>query len=240
MIDLPLVHNRVLLFNIDDVRRLRNLGIVGVLVGTLPKAPQQNVFLGVPLQLSVYEVLWLLDNGHARLFENSLYHELLMEKSSPAQINKGSTVKLAGPSNSHYVLTPNELPNEVDLDVSQFLVTREEFLKRQAPLDDRFEEKYNAFKKLRSIDHYIMPGLRFGGTFVSYPGDPLRFHSHLIVKCVKREEEVNLIDFVTGGRLATAVKKAWVLISPDSESISTEEDKEEGGNTFSIEWAGFG
>ncbi|KAF3993404.1 hypothetical protein FT663_00427 [Candidozyma haemuli var. vulneris] len=235
MLYLHLIHNRVLVFSIDDIEKLRSLGIVGVLVGTLPKAPQQNVFLGVPIQLSVYEVLWLIDNGHAILIESASYHEKLMEDSTPEMINKGNTVRLEGPSNSRYVITPNESPNEIGLDPSQFQVSRDEFLNRQPKSDDNFLEKYSAFKKLRNMGHYLMPGLRFGGTFVSYPGDPLRFHSHLIVKCVKPDEEVSLIDIVTGGRLATAVKKAWVLISP---SEGSEEDG--AGNAFSIEWAGFG
>ncbi|GBL50018.1 tRNA-intron endonuclease [Candidozyma auris] len=233
MIFLPLIGNRVLIFEIDDIKKLREVGIVGVLSGTLPKAPQQNVFLGVPLQLSIYEVLWLIDNGHAKLIDSKAYHKMLMEGSTPQQINEGNKVRLAGPSNSHYVITPNTSPNKLDLDMNSFEVSRDEYLMRQPILHENFAKKYNAFSKLRSMGHYLMPGLRFGGTFVSYPGDPLRFHSHLIVKCVKPDEEVNLIDLVTGGRLATAVKKAWVL-------VSEEPTRDDSIDAYSIEWAGFG
>lgn len=232
MIHLPLIGNRVLVFDVDDARKLRELGIVGVLVGTLPKAPQQNVFLGLPLQLSIYEVLWLLDHHLAIVVDNVKFHKLLVEKSTPSQINEGNTVILSGPSKARFVTTPNVLPNAISLDPAGFEVSRDKFISLQTKLPANFEEKYHAFTKLRSLGHYIMPGLRFGGTFVSYPGDPLGFHSHLIVKCVKREEEVKLLDIVTAGRLATAVKKAWVLVSPPED--------EKPGDAFSIEWAGFG
>ncbi|KAL6668169.1 tRNA-splicing endonuclease subunit [Candidozyma auris] len=202
MIFLPLIGNRVLIFEIDDIKKLREVGIVGVLSGTLPKAPQQNVFSGVPLQLSIYEVLWLIDNGHAKLIDSKAYHKMLMEGSTPQQINEGNKVRLAGPSNSHYVITPNTSPNKLDLDMNSFEVSRDEYLMRQPILHENFAKKYNAFSKLR-------------------------------IKCVKPDEEVNLIDLVTGGRLATAVKKAWVL-------VSEEPTRDDSIDAYSIEWAGFG
>ena len=61
---LPVINDRVLIFDIEDIKKLRNVGILGILSGTLPKAPQQNIFLGIPLQLSVNETLWLIEREY--------------------------------------------------------------------------------------------------------------------------------------------------------------------------------
>ena len=62
---LPLVYcdsePEVLIFNIDDIKKLRNdYNILGLLTGTLQQYPQQNIFLSVPMKLVIWEVLWLV------------------------------------------------------------------------------------------------------------------------------------------------------------------------------------
>lgn len=47
-----------------DVLELRAHRISGLLTGTLPLAPQQNVFYGLPLQLCAEEVAYLLEQGN--------------------------------------------------------------------------------------------------------------------------------------------------------------------------------
>lgn len=255
MIHLQVIDDRVLVFDLEHVKTLRSLGIVGVLVGTLPKAPQQNVFLGLPLQLSVYEAVWLVEHDHAVLVDAPIYNSLAA--SSVEAINLKGKLRLS--SDVNYATTPNS--HSVS-DTSSCLIKLDEFLHRQT-LPPQFWAKYSAFRYLRSLQHFLMPGLRFGGVFVSYPGDPLKFHSHLIVKVLRPTERVNLLDLVTSGRLATAVKKAWVLIgekevtteSNESESKESEPKEPCKGSirgdvqcipppgpihAFSIEWAGFG
>ena len=49
-----------------DVRRLRvSHHICGILIGTLPQVAQQNIFLGLPLQLLPEEVAVLVENRRA-------------------------------------------------------------------------------------------------------------------------------------------------------------------------------
>jgi len=45
----------------------RHHATCGILVGTVPQSPTQNVFLGVPLELSAEDALVLVENGVARL-----------------------------------------------------------------------------------------------------------------------------------------------------------------------------
>ncbi|KAF3913026.1 hypothetical protein ABW21_db0203625 [Orbilia brochopaga] len=96
--------------------------------------------------------------------------------------------------------------------------------------------RYSVYKHLHSLGYYMSPGLRFGCEFVAYPGDPLRFHSHFLVKTADWDEEVGIMDLVGGGRLGTGVKKAWMMAGQPKEG----EDGEGDVRVFSVEWGGFG
>lgn len=67
---ISLIHNSYLLFDISTVTYIRRVyNIVGVLIGTLPSVPQQNVFLGLPLQLMPEEARYLVENGVAYVID---------------------------------------------------------------------------------------------------------------------------------------------------------------------------
>ncbi|VVT47225.1 uncharacterized protein SAPINGB_P001605 [Magnusiomyces paraingens] len=114
-----------------------------------------------------------------------------------------------------------------------------------------------------SVGYYLSPGLRFGGQFVAYPGDPLRYHSHHIVTGVGYDEKFKIMDIIGGGRLGTAVKKTWFIggldecepVVSDDDLKETELSTEDQTTTtmanksrappptfhgFSVEWAAFG
>lgn len=93
------------------------------------------------------------------------------------------------------------------------------------------EPAYQMYKYLQKKQYFLSPGLRFGGQFLAYPGDPLRYHSHHIAIGYGWDDEFNVLDIIGGGRLATAVKKCWYIGGQD------ENDEYHG---FSIEWSGFG
>ncbi|CAI7623693.1 unnamed protein product [Penicillium glandicola] len=78
--DLPIpisyVSGRYLLFSIDAVTYLRREHhICGVLIGTLPQIPQQNVFLGLPLELMPEEARLLVDKGVACIVDEAKAHD---------------------------------------------------------------------------------------------------------------------------------------------------------------------
>lgn len=274
VIPLSVCGRDVLVFDIEHVQLLRSHGIVGVLTGSLPKAPQQNVFLGLPLRLSPYEALWTVKQGFGVFVDGSRYHELIAENLRECASQTPCNLLEDGQNSSSKDLTVDDV-KKVDKDsgrveilpgieyivvndtyktsdaevlasvISGAALTPEEFIKRAFSIDlGRHELLYSTFTMLRLREYYLMPGLRFGGDFVAYPGDPLKFHSHLIVKSLETDLKVDLLQLVASGRLATAVKKAWVLVG----EIETKHDKkkkegfEESTSLkcFSIEWAGFG
>ena len=58
------VAKRYFLYDADIVAYIRRqYNILGVLMGTLPQVPQQNVFLGLPLELMPEEARLLVEKG---------------------------------------------------------------------------------------------------------------------------------------------------------------------------------
>ncbi|KAK5998143.1 putative tRNA-splicing endonuclease subunit tsp-4 [Cladobotryum mycophilum] len=88
---------------------------------------------------------------------------------------------------------------------------------------------------LQCAGYYMTPGLRFGAKYSIYPGDPLRFHAHFMANQYDWEEDIPILDIVGGGRLATAVKKAFLL---GGEEPCMSASKKPMTRAFSIEWAG--
>ncbi|KAF3929634.1 hypothetical protein ABW20_dc0104944 [Dactylellina cionopaga] len=104
--------------------------------------------------------------------------------------------------------------------------------------------RYDVYRFLQRLGYFLSPGLRFGCQFVAYPGDPLRFHSHFLVKSLRWDEELSILDLVGGGRLGTGVKKAWMMAGEVRNSPETEEKDDEtrvnNVRVFCVEWGGFG
>ena len=90
---------------------------------------------------------------------------------------------------------------------------------------------------LQGSGYYMTPGLRFGAKYSVYPGDPLRVHAHYLSNQYDWNEASPILDIVEGGRLATAVKKAF-LVGGEGPSNDSVLDSRAAVRTFSIEWAG--
>ncbi|SPQ20017.1 69c89e4d-f900-4055-acf6-1fe6d9943f74 [Thermothielavioides terrestris] len=70
---------------------------------------------------------------------------------------------------------------------------------------------YPLYRYLNARGYYTTPGLRFGGDFSVYPGDPFRYHAHYLANSYGWHDEIPLLDLVTSGRLGTAVKKSFLF-----------------------------
>ncbi|KAF7972652.1 hypothetical protein HWV62_17326 [Athelia sp. TMB] len=93
--------------------------------------------------------------------------------------------------------------------------------------------KCGVFRGLWESGHFLGGGIRFGGDYLVYPGDPLRYHSHFVASVHDSPTSIlRPMEIVAHGRLGTATKKAHLLCGWD-------ETKKE-VTYFSIEWAGFG
>jgi tRNA-splicing endonuclease subunit Sen34 len=71
------ISNRYLVFDADAVAYLRRVHrICGVLVGNIPRAAQQNIFSGIPLELMPEEARLLVLQEHAYVVDEVHEHEL--------------------------------------------------------------------------------------------------------------------------------------------------------------------
>jgi len=111
------------------------------------------------------------------------------------------------------------------------------------------------FEDLHSKGYFLSTGLRFGGDFVVYPGDPLRYHSHYTAAVLETPQTpMPAYHIVAAGRLGTAVKKSHLLcqantsVTDDEEAlVRRKEGADDNPNTswgqvvyWSLAWAGFG
>ncbi|RDB24279.1 tRNA-splicing endonuclease subunit Sen34 [Hypsizygus marmoreus] len=93
--------------------------------------------------------------------------------------------------------------------------------------------KCGAFRSLWEQGYFMGGGIKFGGDYLVYPGDPLRYHSHFAASVIHSPQSpLRPMEIVAHGRLGTATKKAHLLCSWD-------DDKKE-VSYLTIEWAGFG
>ncbi|EJF62603.1 tRNA-intron endonuclease catalytic domain-like protein [Dichomitus squalens LYAD-421 SS1] len=93
--------------------------------------------------------------------------------------------------------------------------------------------KCRVYQDLWEKGSFMGGGIKFGGDFLVYPGDPLRYHSHFVATVVESPEATLMpMEIVAHGRLGTATKKSHLFCEWD-------EDKEQ-VTYFSVEWSGFG
>nr|XP_020859359.1 LOW QUALITY PROTEIN: tRNA-splicing endonuclease subunit Sen34 [Phascolarctos cinereus] len=91
------------------------------------------------------------------------------------------------------------------------------------------ELRYQVYKDLWERGYFLTSGGKFGGDFLVYPGDPLRFHAHFVAQCCAPGDSLPLPDLVSAGRLGTNVRKTLLLCSPQPDGSVA---------YTSLQWAG--
>lgn len=81
-----------------------------------------------------------------------------------------------------------------------------------------FEEKFSVYKKLREAQFIVTPGLKFGCDFAVYEHGPGIDHAPYLIQVVKPDEDITATSIVLSGRLATTVRKQFILAVVDSKS----------------------
>jgi tRNA-splicing endonuclease subunit Sen34 len=75
-IPISLISGRYLLFDVNVVTYLRRTHhICGVLIGSIPQAPQQNTFLGLPVELLPEEAKLLVEKEVAYIVDDTAWHK---------------------------------------------------------------------------------------------------------------------------------------------------------------------
>jgi tRNA-intron endonuclease len=82
-------------------------------------------------------------------------------------------------------------------------------------LYDEFEEKYAVYRDLRDSNLIVTPGIKFGCDFAVYKYGPGVEHAPFMVSVKKAGSEISATEIVKAGRLATTVRKRFIIAVPD-------------------------
>ena len=82
-------------------------------------------------------------------------------------------------------------------------------------LYDEFEEKYAVYRDLRSSGLIVTPGIKFGCDFAVYKYGPGVEHAPYMVSVKKAGSDLSATEIVKAGRLATTVRKRFIIAVPD-------------------------
>ena len=74
-----------------------------------------------------------------------------------------------------------------------------------------YSNRYKIYKYFWSVGFHLTCGSKFGGDYLVYPGDPAKYHSKFIIACIDFTEKLTLKQLITYARMATSVKKTFVL-----------------------------
>lgn len=306
MIPIFVVGGRGLIYDLEAVKELREkYNVCGTLTGILPSVPQQNVFMGLPLELMPEDieylvkelrVAYLVDDRELhkeaiccftrrdeqyvinvreqRKEQQIVAHRDAMWEKKKKSVKARPNIEREEPQEDEEIRKQKYLQSISVSDKAGIMYeiptcTSREVLRTYKGYDNdqsvgttqlssilvpSSRASYNMYRYLRRKGYFLSPGLRFGGQFLAYPGDPLRFHSHHIAIGYQWDQKFNILDIIGGGRLGTAVKKCWAVgarVDKGSTSSSPERSRNMGDEArrqfedsqyeiFTIEWAGFG
>ena len=121
------------------------------------------------------------------------------------------------------------------------------------PQTARHRALLKTFTDLLGLGYRVGLGPRFGGEFLIYPGDYLRYHAHFTSQVIVDDQPILPAELVAWGRLGTGTKKAGLICCTTSTSDYPgkhrgTDDEGEGGEDgdkgrveyYSLEWANFG
>jgi tRNA-intron endonuclease len=97
-------------------------------------------------------------------------------------------------------------------------VSLEKLRKRARKLYEEFDLKYTVYRDLRDHGLIVTPGIKYGCDFAVYKQGPGVEHAPYMVSVKKTKDEVTATEIVKAGRLATTVRKRFIIAVPDPET----------------------
>jgi tRNA-intron endonuclease len=88
---------------------------------------------------------------------------------------------------------------------------------RARQLYEDFDEKYTVYRDLRDNGLVVTPGIKFGCDFAVYKHGPGIEHAPYMVSVKSAKSEITATEIVKAGRLATTVRKRFIIAVPDLE-----------------------
>jgi len=96
-------------------------------------------------------------------------------------------------------------------------VSLRRLIQKARQLYEEFDEKYTVYRDLRDNGLIVTPGIKFGCDFAVYKHGPGVEHAPFMVSVKKAKSEITATEIVKTGRLATTVRKRFIIAVPDLE-----------------------
>ncbi|MCD6088485.1 tRNA-intron lyase [Candidatus Bathyarchaeota archaeon] len=96
-------------------------------------------------------------------------------------------------------------------------VDRKVLRERARKLYEDFDFKYLVYRDLREKGLVVTPGVKYGCDFAVYKRGPGIDHAPYMVSVKSRKDEISATEIVRAGRLATTVRKRFIIAIPDLE-----------------------
>lgn len=109
------------------------------------------------------------------------------------------------------VITVSEGPKKTE-------VGFEKLRRRARKLYEEFDLRYAVYRDLRDQGLIVTPGIKYGCDFAVYKHGPGVDHAPYMVSVKKTKDEVTATEIVKAGRLATTVRKRFIIAVPDLEA----------------------
>ncbi len=91
------------------------------------------------------------------------------------------------------------------------ILSKDHFLEICKERFSKFEDFYAVYFDLRNKRYIVRPGLKFGTDFAVYRRGPGIDHSPFLISIFPKASTIKPIDLVRAGRLATSVRKRYVI-----------------------------
>jgi tRNA-intron endonuclease len=111
------------------------------------------------------------------------------------------------------------------LEISKIKIYRD---KKKVSLDElvkicreeyhNFDKKYLVYKDFREKKYVVNPGIKFGCDFAVYNRGPGIDHAPYLVQVYNKNDSISSTGIVLAGRLASSVKKQFILAIPSGKS----------------------
>ena len=111
------------------------------------------------------------------------------------------------------------------LEISKIKIYRD---KKKVSLDElvkicreeyhNFDKKYLVYKDFREKKYVVNPGIKFGCDFAVYNRGPGIDHAPYLIQVYNKSDSISSTGVVLAGRLASSVKKQFILAIPSGKS----------------------
>ena len=152
-------------------------------------------------------IVWNLSDSK-KLFTNGYYGKPIgISKPKPNEINVPLILDLI---EGYYLM----LKSKIQIFKNKKRVTEKKMLKICQEQHHNFDKKFQVYNDFRQKGYIVNPGIKFGCDFAVYQRGPGIDHAPFLVQVYNRNENMSSTDVVLAGRLATSVKKQFVLAIP--------------------------